>query len=122
MFCWQEIAVAVAKKEKEDAAKAAKEKAESEKLEAAEAGLQKLLAKADEVFMVVASVDGEGETITKEELVQAHQGDFKASTEGLAAACMGRLANRDCTGQPASLVILSSSKRLTPPISLSFRR
>ena len=73
----QEIAVAMAKKEKEDAEQAAKEAAEREKREAAEAALAKLLAKANEVFLAVAGLDGVGESIRKEELVQAHAGDFK---------------------------------------------
>lgn len=81
----QEIAVAMAKKEKEDAEQAAKEAAEREKREAAEAALAKLLAKANEVFLAVAGLDGDGESIRKEELVQAHAGDFKANPSKHAA-------------------------------------
>ena len=68
-----------AEKEAEAAKKAAEEKAAADAA-ARKAEMEALFKKAHDVFVMTAAIDGEGETMTKDELVQAHKGDFKART------------------------------------------
>lgn len=64
-----------AEKAAEAAKQATADKAAAEAA-AAKVALEALFKKAHDVFVMTAAIDGEGETMTKEELVQAHKGDF----------------------------------------------